>query len=228
MKACGSTRISPKRTHPGCSLWLHDWHWLEAQTEFMRSLQLGPAYPTRVIGTPISDDYGRHDEPSPKIKHSQELDPLSLIINVAVGWSLYMGAIRRSHRAASENRGVGTKLSGHALDFGLATEDGRYEMAVTRVKMQWPCQAAVPDARGARHTYGTSNRTGCWRYSRADETSEAKIVAPYFFAESTSYREKRPRSEYLERAYEEKSHWLIYLHMDPAWTLCVTTHTSGT
>ena len=22
--------------------------------------------------------------------------------------------------------------------------------------------------------------------------------------------------EYLERAYEEKSHWLIYLHMDPS------------
>ncbi len=32
---------------------------------------------------------GRHEEALARMKNSQDLDPLSLIINVAVGWALY-------------------------------------------------------------------------------------------------------------------------------------------
>ena len=33
-------------------LWLHDWQWEEAQTEFKRSLELCPTYPLPTTGTP--------------------------------------------------------------------------------------------------------------------------------------------------------------------------------
>ena len=72
-------------------MWLHDWQWQEAQTEFKRSLTLNPAYP------PANHWYaeylmtmGRHEEAIARMKNSQELNPLSLIISVAIGWAYYM------------------------------------------------------------------------------------------------------------------------------------------
>jgi hypothetical protein len=41
-------------------------------------------------------------------------------------------------------------------------------------------------------------------------------VAPYFLAGiDVGMGEHHQALEYLERAYEEKSHWMIYLHIDP-------------
>jgi hypothetical protein len=44
-----------------------------------------------------------------------------------------------------------------------------------------------------------------------------KYVAPYFFAGIHSGLGEDDRAiEYLEKSYEERSHWLIYLHIDPS------------
>src|ERR1700723_2361988 len=62
-------------------LWLPDWKGPEAQREFKRSLELNPNYPT---ANHWYAEYvmtmGRHAEAIAKIKNSQTLDPLSLII----------------------------------------------------------------------------------------------------------------------------------------------------
>ena len=44
-----------------------------------------------------------------------------------------------------------------------------------------------------------------------------KYVAPYFFAEIHAGLGQVARAiEYLEKSYEERSQWLIYLHIDPS------------
>ncbi len=72
-------------------LWLHDWQWPEAQKQFKRSLELNPNYPT---ANHWYAEYvmtmGRHAEAIAKITNSQTLDPLSLIINVAIGRDYYL------------------------------------------------------------------------------------------------------------------------------------------
>jgi tetratricopeptide (TPR) repeat protein len=46
MKALQFDKDLPEaHTSLAAVLWLYDWNWLEAQTEFKRSLQLAPAYP---------------------------------------------------------------------------------------------------------------------------------------------------------------------------------------
>ena len=71
-------------------LWLYDWRWEEAEAEFKRSLDLSPTYAT---GNHWCAEYvmtmGRQAEAIAKMRNSQDLDPLSLIINVAVGWAFY-------------------------------------------------------------------------------------------------------------------------------------------
>jgi hypothetical protein len=43
-----------------------------------------------------------------------------------------------------------------------------------------------------------------------------KYISPYFFAGiHIGLREPERAMEYLEKAYEDHSHWLIYLHIDP-------------
>jgi tetratricopeptide (TPR) repeat protein len=69
------------------------------------------------------------------------------------------------------------------------------------------------------HTYGMANKT-----KEALETLESltnlakqKYIAPYFLAGIHIGMGENDRAlECLERAYEEKSHWLIYLHIDPS------------
>ena len=47
--------------------------------------------------------------------------------------------------------------------------------------------------------------------------AKQKYVAPYFFAGiHIGLGEDDRAIEYLEKSYEEHSHWLIYLHIDPS------------
>ena len=48
------------------------------------------------------------------------------------------------------------------------------------------------------------------------ELAKQKYVASYFFAGiHVGLGEEGRAMEYLEKSYEEHSHWLMYLHMDP-------------
>ncbi len=114
-------------------LWLYDWQWQEAQTEFKRSLALNPAYPT---ANHWYAEYvmtmGRHAEAIARMKNSQELDPLSLIISVAIGWALLHGpAIRRRHRTTPANGELDPNYPVTYWILGLLLRKmGRYELAI--------------------------------------------------------------------------------------------------
>ena len=82
--------LAEAHTSLAAILWLYDWRWEEAEAEFKRSLDLSPNYAT---GNHWYAEYvmtmGRQAEAITRMKNGQDLDPLSLIINVAVGWAFY-------------------------------------------------------------------------------------------------------------------------------------------
>jgi adenylate cyclase len=204
-------------------LWLHDWQWEEAQTEFKRSLELGPTYPTanhwyaEYIMT-----MGRHGDAMARIKNGPELDPLSLIINVAVGWGLYFAgqydeAIEQLRRTVEldPNYPVTYWILGLLL-----RKTGCYELAITEGEKAVKLSGGSPLMRAAlAHTLGTVGRTKEAIQMLDDLTKLAtqKYVAPYFFAGIQIGLGENDRAiDYLEKCYEEYSHWLIYLHIDPS------------
>jgi eukaryotic-like serine/threonine-protein kinase len=204
-------------------LWLHDWQWQKAQTEFQRSLELNPAYPTanhwyaECVMT-----MGRHAEAIAKMKNSQELDPLSLIINVAIGWAFYMArrydeAIDQLLRTVEFDPHYPVT---HWILGLLYRKTGRYELAITEGEKGVNLSGGSPLMRAAlAHTYGQSGRAKEARQVLDDLTSLAKnkYVAPHFFAGIHIGLGDNDRAlEYLEKSYEEHSHWLIYLHIDPS------------
>jgi serine/threonine protein kinase/Tfp pilus assembly protein PilF len=215
--------LAEAHTSLAAPLWLSDWDWLEAEAEFKRSLQLGPAYPT---ANHWYAEYlmtmGRTDEAIARIKRSHELDPLSLIINVAVGWSYYLA--RRYEEAIEQLRRTVELERNYPVThwiLGLVyRKTGRYEMAIAEGENGVALSGGSSLMRAAlAHTYGTVNKTkdALEILESLTKLAQQKYVAPYFLAGIyVGIGENDHALEQLARAYEEKSHWLIYLDIDPS------------
>jgi eukaryotic-like serine/threonine-protein kinase len=215
--------LGEAHTPLAAALWLHDWQWQEAQTEFQRSLALNPAYPT---ANHWHAEYvmtmGRQLEAIAKMKNSQELDPLSLIISVAIGWASYMA---RRYDEAVEQLLRTVELDPnypvtHWILGLLYRKTGRYELAVTAGEKGVNLSGGSPLMRAAlAHTYGESGRAkeALQVLDDLTELAKHKYVAPHFFAGiHIGLGESERALEYLEKSWEDHSHWLIYLHLDPS------------
>jgi serine/threonine protein kinase/tetratricopeptide (TPR) repeat protein len=227
MAAMGALRLDADlgeaHTPLAAVLWLHDWRWQEAQKEFERSLALNPAHPT---ANHWYAEYlmtmGRHGEALASMKKSQELDPLSLIISVAIGWAFYMA--RRYDEAIEQLRRTVELDPNYPVTYWilglLLRKMGRYELAIAEgekgVKLSGG--SSLMSAALAQ-TFATAGRRKKAIQILGDLTklTKQKYVAPYFFAGIHIGLGENDRAiEYLEKSYEEHSHWLIYLHIDPS------------
>jgi tetratricopeptide (TPR) repeat protein len=203
-------------------LWLHDWVWQEAQTEFKRSLTLNPTYPT---ANHWYAEYvmtmGRHEEAIARMRKSQELDPLSLIISDAIGWAFYMA--RQYDDAIEQLRRTVELDPNYPVTYWvlglLLRKTGRYELAIAEGEKAVNLSGGSPLMRAAlAQTFGAAGMKKKAIEILDDLTNLAKqkYIAPYFLAGIHVGLGADDRAiEYLEKSYEEHSHWLIYLHMDP-------------
>jgi eukaryotic-like serine/threonine-protein kinase len=204
-------------------LWLHDWQWHNAETEFKRSLELSPTYPT---ANHWYAEYvmtmGRHGDALLRMKKGLELDPLSIIINVAVGWALYNA---RQYDEAIEQLQRTVELDpNYPVTYWilglLFRKTGRYDLAITEVEKGVTLSGGSPLMRGAlAHTLAMAGKTkeALQMLDDLRELMGQRYVSPYFFAGIHAGLAENERAiEYLEKCYEEHSHWLIYLHIDPS------------
>src|SRR5882757_4085272 len=143
-------------------LWLHDWQWDGAQTEFNRSLALSPNYST---ANHWYAEYvmtmGRHGESIARMKNGQELDPLSLIINVAVGWGFYLA--QRYDEAIEQLRRTIELDPNYPVTYwilGLVLrKTGCYELAIAEGEKGVKLSGGSPLMNAAlAHTLGTAGR----------------------------------------------------------------------
>ncbi len=204
-------------------LWLDGWDWKKAQAEFKRSLELSPTYPTANHWyAEYMMTMGRHAESMVRIKKSQDLDPLSLIISVAVGWAHYFA--RHYEEAIEQLRRTIDLDPNYPVTYWilglLLRKTGRYEQAIAEGEKGVRLSGGSPLMRAAlAHTLGAAGKAEEARQTLNDltELAKRKYVAPYFFAGiHVGLGEHERAIEYLRKCYEEHSHWLIYLHLDPS------------
>jgi serine/threonine protein kinase/tetratricopeptide (TPR) repeat protein len=215
--------LGEAHTPLAASLWLHDWQWPEAQAEFQHSLKLNPTYPTANHWyAEYTMTMGRQADSIAKMRNSQELDPLSLIINVAIGWASYMA--RRYDEAIEQLLRTVELDPNYPVSYwilGLLYRiTGRYDLAITAGEKSVNLSGGSPLMRAAlAHTYGKAGRVADARHVLDDLTELAKVkyVAPHFLAGIHIGLEDNERAmEYLEKSWDERCHWLIYLHIDPS------------
>ncbi|HEV2297743.1 MAG TPA: hypothetical protein VGR72_04415, partial [Candidatus Acidoferrales bacterium] len=102
----------------------------------------------------------------------------------------------------------------------LYRKTGRYELAITAGEKGVNLSGGSPLMRAAlAHTYGESGRTkeAVQVLDDLTELAKHKYVAPHFFAGiHIGLGENERAIQYLEKSWEDHSHWLIYLHLDPS------------
>ena len=200
----------------------YDWDWSGAEAEFKRSLELNPGYAHgHHWYAHLLFSSGRRDEALAESTRSLELDPLSPILVVHLGWHyLYT----RQHDRALDQLAKALELEpSYALAHwyrGLAYEEKKmYPEALrelTKTKDLLPGNLAVQSDIG--HVYAVSgNKSEAEKtIARLKQESTRTYVNLYELALIyIGLGQNDQAFDWLEKAYRERSDQLIYLKVDP-------------
>jgi TolB-like protein/Tfp pilus assembly protein PilF len=213
--------LSEAHTALACTLML-EWDWAGAGREFSHAIQLDPSLAT---GNPCHyAEYlmavGQPGKAIAELERAQEIQPLSLILRVILGW-VYYGS-RYYDRAVRQHQKVLAFDSHFALTHVC--------LAMDYSQKRW-YRAAIEECRKARFSGGTRDvlRALGYAYAMAGEKDRARQIlkesreltrascsTQYAFA--TVYAalgEKDAAFDWLGRAYEVRDAGLIWLRWDP-------------
>jgi TolB-like protein/DNA-binding SARP family transcriptional activator/Tfp pilus assembly protein PilF len=200
----------------------HEWHWPQAEREFLRSIELNPRYSTaHQWYANFLTAMGRFDEAVREMRLAQDIDPLSLIANAALGWVLYYAgdyerAVTQLDRTLELNRDF--ELA--HLWRGLALQElKRFPEA------QLSLERAVELSRGS----AISTALLAQLHARAGNAPHARVMlAALEKGQNDRYTpsfemaklhlalgDRAAAVGWLRRAREERSHSIAFLRVDP-------------
>jgi eukaryotic-like serine/threonine-protein kinase len=201
----------------------YDWDWMGAETEYKRTIELNPNYAevlTYYSSGPLSA-LGRLDEALAIAQRREQIDPLSLINSTVLGRTLYFQrqydqALKQLHNVIDAD---GNFAQAH-LYLGLSLEQkGMFEEAIAEFEKGIRLSGGDPRMAAARgHAYAVSGRKERANNAIAElrSLSSQRYVAPAEIAlVYTGLGDKEKAFEWLERAYQDHSPWLIWLKVDP-------------
>ncbi len=202
--------------------WLGDLDWVGAERGFKRALELKSSY---VMAHEWYAEYlaalGRHDEALASIKRAQQLDPLSVPVNRAVGWIVYFS--RRYDQAIEELRktlGMDPDFLGARLVLWWAlVAKGAHEEAIADIRKE-------VERPGLRTMKKLMLGYACASAGRLEEAGgilwelEAKLAGENRLALLsallfTAMDDKDRAFEQLERAYQIREPGLVFLRVAP-------------
>ncbi len=203
----------------------YDWDWAAAEQEFRTAIALNQNYE---LGY---DWYGyyltamqRYDEAAVILKKAKELSPLSVAISTDMGFSLYYSqnydqSLKQLESSLKMNPkfGLGHLWSGRAYQ-----EKKMYTQSIEEYKKTllaspgWPVALAalgnvygiMGDKEKAREILDTMIVLG-----------KTKFVTSYGVALIyAGIGETDKAFEWINKAYDERSNWLVWLKSDPRWS----------
>jgi DNA-binding winged helix-turn-helix (wHTH) protein/tetratricopeptide (TPR) repeat protein len=201
-----------------------EWDWLTAERELRLALELKPSYADAHLRyAAYLSAMGRHVEALAEMTRAQELDPLSLIINTLLGRTFYFA--RRYDEAIDQLRKtleIDPNFERALLFLGLVcAQKGLLSEAITELR-----QAMAPSRRGPifvgalGYAYGRSGKRHQAQKLIAElhERSRQGYVSAYNLALIyAGLGEKAKALDSLATAYEERSSWMVFLGVTPAF-----------
>ena len=210
-------RLAEAHTSRACVSLLYDWDWPRAEQEFLRAIQLKDSYSTAHFWYACYLwSMGRVAESVDQASRAQALAQLSPVVNANLGWALYFE--RRYDEAITQCRNA-LDLDSHALMTytvlgQVYAAASRYDDAIGAL------ENAVSFSGGASFTsaaLGYACGKGGKRHEARkilhdlQDRSTAGYVSPFCMAlVHMGLGDKDQALECLDRAYEERSHWLVY------------------
>ncbi len=203
---------------------IYDWDWKGAEEGFKRAIELNPRNaPTHSYYSNYLSAMGRFEESMAEIRRAQELDPLSPIINVMVG---YMAFLKRDYDVTVEQCSKTSDIEPNFfwiyMGVGWAYEEqGMYEKAIPEF------QRAVELTNGLMGTLAGLGHALA-RVGRSDEAlqiieklkdpSTHGHIVPYDIAlVYAGFGDQDQSLAWLEKACDARFGWLIWLNVEPKW-----------
>lgn len=198
-----------------------DWDWTAAEAAYRRALELNSNDPHahRLYADYLST-MGRSDEALREINAAQELDPLSLVINMEMAWILY---IARDFQGAAEQSwktlAMEPRFAPAQNTLGLAYQQlGMIEEAIVELENASACSGEHPLAQAAlAHALAVAGR----RVDAAkllDRLQSASRVSWYWLAiVNTAMGAPDAAFESLHEACKNREAWLVWLKVEPRY-----------
>jgi DNA-binding winged helix-turn-helix (wHTH) protein/Flp pilus assembly protein TadD len=201
-----------------------DWDWTGAEVAYRRALELNANDPRahRVYADFLST-MGRSKEALKEIGAAQELDPLSLIIQMEIAWILYIardfqGAAEQSWKAlAMEPRYAPAQNT-----LGLAYQQlGMIEEAIVELDNARACSGDHPAAQAAlAHALAVAGRRAEAEtlLDQLQRMSHTRNVSRYWLAVvNTALGTHDAAFESLHEACQNREAWLVWLNVEPRY-----------
>jgi TolB-like protein/Tfp pilus assembly protein PilF len=200
---------------------LYDWEWLDAEREFKRAIELNSNYGIAHVWYAVQlVAMGRFDESIVEITRAQEIDPLSPLINTIMGWPYYyLGrydeAIAHYKKALELTPGY---LPARILSSSAYAMLGEFSKAITEVQ-ELRAQDDMPwllARLGSAHAAAGNKKNTRGVLKELDALSRSVYVSPGDIAEIHALLGDTEQAfEWLERAYRDRSSWLIFSKVEP-------------
>jgi TolB-like protein/Tfp pilus assembly protein PilF len=200
------------------------WDWPVAEREFLRALSLNANYATahQWYGGYLAAR-GRFDESLAEIEQAHRIDPVSLMINADIGWLSFFA--RQHDRAIEQLRKTIDMDPNFALAYwllGLNKEQkGQLEEATADFRRAVSLSQDIPFALASLgHVLGRSGKRGEAAAALEEllRLAARRYVSPHSIA--TVYiglGEMSEALEWLNRAADERSNWIVFLNVDPVF-----------
>lgn len=224
--ALNALKINPKSVEAQTTLAhiqaFYDWDWSAAEQGFLKAVEIGPNYAFSHHWYAVYlSAMGRHDEAIEQAQLALELEPLSLIVNKNIGMTLYYA--QRFGDACIAYR--------EALDL-----DSTFARTLFYSAMVFDCEGndddAISDIRKAllsdptNGVYSAFLAYTCARSNRQNQAIEIReklikksedtyVPALNIAIIDLGLKEYTSAFQWLERAVQERSSWLVSLKVDP-------------
>jgi TolB-like protein/DNA-binding winged helix-turn-helix (wHTH) protein/Tfp pilus assembly protein PilF len=200
----------------------YDWDWAGAASGFQRAIELNPSYATAYQRYSLYlTAMGRSNESLAQMNRARELDPMSISMSFSLGWRLYMA--RKYDQAIEQLQNTLEMDPNFALPrmvLGQAYEQKKaYPQALAELQKAVGISHDSPQMVGALgHAYGASgNRSEAEKVlAKLMEESKKQYVSPFYVAiVYVGLAENDKATDWLEKAYSDRSNPIIFSKVDP-------------
>lgn len=214
--------LAEGHTPLGYVAFFYEWDWAEAEVEFRRAIRLNPSYATaHHLFSFMLSALARHEEALAEVRKAREIDPLSHLINDAMGFC-YWNARRFDLAEAQCHKTIARDPEFFMARYGLAmtyAHTGRHAEGIEEARVAARLSNDSPLALATLgHACAVAGRTREAEelLEKLTRMSRLGYVPPYYPATVCVGLGRADDSlDFLEKAVECRDGWLTWLGVEP-------------
>lgn len=201
----------------------YEWDWINAEKEFLRAIELNPSYAAAHHWyAAFLNCMGRFEEAQGAQRHARDLDPHSLMLNMAAADSFFF---TRDYDAATRHLLALLETAPNFVpaNFNLGRvylQTGMFEQAIAAFEKAVSVSRSHVALPALAHAYALAGRAGEARVILEEVKKEIPgrhVPSPLIARTHLGLGEHELALDYLEKGLDERSYWMVFLKTDPVY-----------